>query len=145
MNRRYTTRATLILLLIAAPLLLAGCATQAESPGDALSSALDAANDGDYDTLESYYSDDMHQQARGGIIAMFGGSDGFAQYYTRSGQLDEVEVTDEHTEDDRARVEATLHYHNTTEWGAWNYGDGSTAEDSVWNRGTTEVRTKTCH
>ncbi len=122
--------AAFLLALVAA--LLGGCGAAGKSPGEVVEAALVAANKGDYEEVENYYSGGMKHQMRRGMGLVVGGTEGFAEYYTRSGDLEEVKITSEEIDGKRARVEATLTYTGPLAEGVYfAYGEEE-AEESTW-------------
>lgn len=114
--------------------LLASCSSAArQSPGEALATALLSASEGDLETTELYFSDDMEQVMEQGIGAFLGGTAGFAEYYTRDGELENVEVLDEEIEDQRATVTVRMEYESAPARGD-HFGYGSRkVEETEWD------------
>ena len=112
---------------------LAGCGSSSKSPAEVVEHALLAADRGDYEEVESYYSDSLADQMQSGMGLLFNGTDGFAEYYTRSGDLSRVEIISQEIDGDRARVEATLFYEGpVSDTDYFYFGSGEPVEQSVW-------------
>ncbi len=132
-TRGQASAGSTVVLLALVVALLGGCGAAGKSPGEVVEAALVAANKGDYEEVENYYSNGMKDQMRRGMGLFIGGTEGFAEYYTRSGDLEDVEITSEEVDGKRARVEATLTYTGPLAGGVYfAYGEeeteGSTLE-----------------
>lgn len=114
--------------------LLASCSTAArQSPGEALETALISASEGDLETTELYFSDDMTTAMDRGVGAFLGGTAGFAEYYTREGGLENVEVLDEDIDTQRTTVTVRMEYESAPGRGDY-FGYGSQkVEETDWD------------
>ncbi|MGF1471730.1 MAG: hypothetical protein ACFB50_08325 [Rubrobacteraceae bacterium] len=70
----------------------------------------DAANEGDLERLESYYSEDLAEAMEGLIGEMTGGTPGFADHLSRGGIVEDVEVLSVGRSGDTADVDVRVTY-----------------------------------
>jgi hypothetical protein len=96
----------LLLAIIAA---VSGC-SGALGPGETTPAVYEAANEGDLEKLESYYSADLAEGMEGTIGEMTGGTPGFADHLARGGIIEDVEVLDVQESGDTADVDVWVTY-----------------------------------
>ena len=100
-----------LLLLFFASVTLSACgATQPGTPTEAALAVYEAANEGDLDLLEVYYSEDLAQGMEGPIGDAIGGTPGMADHLARGGAIEEIRVEDVDASGDLARVTIFLRY-----------------------------------
>lgn len=97
----------LILLSFAASACGAG---QQSTPSETTLAVYEAAEEGDLDLLESYYSEDMAEGMEGTIGDVIGGTPGMADHLARGGAIEEIRVEDVEASGDVARVTVFIRY-----------------------------------
>ena len=100
------------LFLFALLLLLAGMSgcSGVSGPSETTLAVYDAANEGDLDKLESYYSEDLTAGMEGSIGQMTGGTPGFADHLSRGGIIEDIEVLDAQQSGDTADATVRVTY-----------------------------------
>ena len=86
-----------------------GC-SGASSPSEITLAVYDAANEGDLEELESYYSEDLTAAMEEPIGQMTGGTPGFADHLARGGIVEDVEVLSAQESGDTADVDVQVTY-----------------------------------
>ncbi len=90
---------------------LAGSACSGLSgPSETALAVYEAANEGDLEELESYYSEDLRTAMEGPVGQMTGGTAGFADHLARGGIVEDVEVISEQQSGDTAHVRLKVSY-----------------------------------
>jgi hypothetical protein len=108
-------------LLVALTLsLLPSCSSS--SPSATVKAIYEAANEVDYERFESYYSEDMAEAMEGGMGRAVGGTQGLADWLTRGGIVQKVEITDEEIRGEGAEVSYRVYYGEAEQQGR-NEGD----------------------
>lgn len=127
-------RLILPLTLLILALTLTSCSAAArQDPGEALRTALLSASKGELQTTEIYFSEDLKVAMEQGIGAFLGGTSGFAEYYTRDGELEEVDVLGEDIDGSRATVTVRMRYESAPGTGDY-FGYGSRkVETTEWD------------
>lgn len=132
--RRIAAPVLLTLSLGVASLPGIGCGllgnTDHRSPGEVAKAFFAACDRGDLDTVRSLSSHGLEQQMRSGLGAAFGGLEGLCGYYTRNGDLQKVEVLEEHTQGERASVDLGYRFSGPPRTYG-EFGDGATAR-AAW-------------
>jgi ketosteroid isomerase-like protein len=95
-----------VLLILVLPL---SCAAQ-DSPSETTLALYDAANKGDLEELESYYSEDLAAAMDGPVGQMTGGTAGFADHLARGGIIEDVRVASVQESGDTAHVRLEVRY-----------------------------------
>ena len=124
-----------LLLLFLLPAIIAavsGC-SGALGPGETVLAVYEAANEGDLEKLESYYSEGLAEGMEGPIGELTGGTPGFADHLARGGIIEDVEVLDVQESGDTADVDVWVTY-NKAELEERNEGD-LFAEDNPVKQG----------
>lgn len=97
---------SLLLALVAAA---SGC-SGALGPGETTLAVYEAANEGDLEKLESYYSEDLAAAMEGSISEMTGGTPSFADHLARGGIIEDVEILSVQQSGDTADVDIRVTY-----------------------------------
>lgn len=79
-------------------------------PSETALAVYEAADEGDLERLESYYSEDLAAAMEGPVGQMTGGTPGLADHLARGGILEDVEVLDEQESGDTAHVTLKVTY-----------------------------------
>ena len=79
-------------------------------PSETALAVYEAADEGDLERLESYYSEDLAAAMEGPVGQMTGGTPGLADHLARGGILEDVEVLDEQESGDTAQVRLMVTY-----------------------------------
>ena len=79
-------------------------------PSETALAVYDAADEGDLEKLESYYSEDLAAGMEGPVGQMTGGTAGFADHLARGGIVEDVEVISEQQSGDTAHVRLLVRY-----------------------------------
>ncbi len=129
-----------LLLVLAA--LLAGFAFPACSglsgPEETTLAVYEAADDGDLDELESYYSEDLTAAMDSSLGQLTGGTEGFADHLARGGIIEDVRVDSVQENGDFAHVSVIVRY-DEAELAERNEG-GLFPEDNPVRQGLPLVR-----
>ncbi len=99
----------LLSLLLAVIAAASGC-SGVSGPEETTLAVYDAANEGDLDKLESYYSEDLTAGMEGSIGQMTGGTPGFADHLSRGGIIEDIEILSAQQTGDTADVDIRVTY-----------------------------------
>lgn len=99
-----------MLLLVASVMASACGAAQQSTPTETTLAVYDAADEGDLDLLESYYSEDLADGMEGPIGDAIGGTPGMADHLARGGSIEDIRIEDVDTSGDLAQVTVFIRY-----------------------------------
>jgi hypothetical protein len=88
---------------------LSACAG-VSGPSETALAVYEAADEGDLEELESYYSEDMAAAMEGPVGQATGGTAGFADHLARGGIIEDVRVISEQQSGDTAHVRLEVRY-----------------------------------
>lgn len=80
------------------------------SPSETTLAVYDAADDGDLDELETFFSEELAEGMEGPIGSAIGGTPGMADHLARGGAIEEIRVEDEDISGDLARITVFIRY-----------------------------------